>query len=194
MFKRKNPRSTIGHVREMVWPSMGWLRALRYAGHRVVRLSDTTHKIAGGLALGTAVSFSPLIGTHFIQAAILCFIFRFNILAAFIGTAAGNPGTFPFIWWAGYKLGMLVFGFFGWHGAEALPDPVTFSVMWDIARTKPLEIFLPWMLGGYLIGFFVWFPAYFIYYPLVGGARAARQKLREARIHKAAREVTGQKK
>lgn len=192
MFKRRKPRSPLGHAREIFWPSMGWVRAIKYARHRVVRLSDSTHKIAAGLAVGAAMSFSPLVGLHFLQTAIVCYILRFNILASFIGTAVGNPWTFPFIWWASYTLGSYIFGLFGWSGAADLPDEMTLGILWEIIKTQPMQIFLPWMLGGYLIGFAVWFPAYFAFYPMVKAGRAARRRVRLKRMHAAAKELTGQ--
>ena len=42
--------------------------------------------------------FTPFVGFHFVLAAITAWIVRGNILASAIGTAAGNPWTFPFIW------------------------------------------------------------------------------------------------
>lgn len=192
MFKRRKPRGLLGNVREVFWPSMGWWRAIKYTKHRVIRLSDTTHKIAAGLAVGVAISFSPLVGLHFLQTAIICYLFRLNMLASFVGTAVGNPWTFPFIWWAGYTLGSYIFGLFGWQNGAAVPDEMTLNILWDIIKAQPMQIFLPWMLGGYLIGFIVWFPAYFAFYPMVTAGRAARRTVRLRRIHQVAKEVTGQ--
>lgn len=193
MFKRRKPRTMLENLREALWPSMGWQRAFRYAKHRMIRLDDTTRKIAAGLALGAAISFSPLIGTHFIQVAVIAYFMRINVLASLVGTVVGNPWTFPFIWWLSYTVGAYICGVFGWHGIESLPDQLNFEILWEIFKTQPLQILMPWMLGGYLVGFFVWFPAYFIYYYFLKAARAARKRVRLRRLHKVAKEVTGQK-
>jgi uncharacterized protein len=168
---------------------MGWRRTSRYVGHRLIRLADSTQSIAGGLALGFTISFSPLVGLHFLQCVLICYLLRFNILASFIGTSVGNPWTYPFIWWASYETGEWLFGLFGWQSGAPLPDHVTLGVLWDLIQTRPMEIFLPWLLGGTLIGILSFFPAYFLFYRLIYAARLAR---RRARLHKAAREVTGQ--
>ena len=109
MFKRREPLTILQKLREFFWPSMGWGRSLSHFKHRVLRLSDTPRNIALGLAIGAGVSFSPIMFTHFIQGGILSFILRANIPAAIIGTAVGNPWTFPFIWWASLELGSEIF-------------------------------------------------------------------------------------
>ena len=77
--------------------------------------------------------------------------------------------------------------------AAALPEVVDFSVFWDLMTHEPLRIFLPWLLGGYLIAFLIWPFCYLFFYNLVKGAKAARKKARLRKVHKAAKEVTGQK-
>ena len=52
MFKRRVPLTRLQKLREWVWPSMGLVRAGRYTMHRLMRIKDTTHKIALGLAMG----------------------------------------------------------------------------------------------------------------------------------------------
>jgi uncharacterized protein (DUF2062 family) len=85
---------------------MGWMRTANYWGARVNRLPGSVYSIAGGLACGAAVSFTPFVGLHFILGGILAWIIRGNIIASAIGTAVGNPWTFPFIWFWIYKLGL----------------------------------------------------------------------------------------
>lgn len=172
---------------------MGWWRAAKYTHHRIVRLSDTSHKIAGGLAIGAAISFSPLVGTHFIQAGAIAYLFRMNIMASFVGTFVGNPWTFPFIWWGSIKFGGYLFTVLGLPAAESLPETINWSVVWDMITNEPLRVFLPWMLGGYILATLVTFPAYLFYYNFVKAAKLARSKARLRRLHKIAMEVTGQK-
>jgi len=78
---------------------------MTYIWHRVGRLHGTPHSIAGGFAAGAAVSFTPFVGSHFVLAALLAWLTRSNIVAGLIGTAVGNPWTFPFIWFWIYELG-----------------------------------------------------------------------------------------
>lgn len=194
MFKRNKPRTILQNTREMFWPSMGWIRAFHYTRHRVVRLSDTTHKIALGLALGAGISFTPLLGTHFIQAGALAYMLRANFISALIGTFVGNPWTFPFMWWAAISLGSYLLGLFGVSASATLPEHVDFSTLWEIFRNEPVRIFLPWALGGYLICFTSLIVTYPMFYRLVRTAKKARTKARLRKVRKAAIEITGQKK
>jgi uncharacterized protein (DUF2062 family) len=89
---------------------MGFRRAARYAGHRVARLPDSPGAIAGGLAWGAAASFTPFIGLQFLLALLGAWATRCNLVASAIGTAIGNPWTFPFIWAAIYQTGAFMLG------------------------------------------------------------------------------------
>lgn len=163
---------------------MGWGRALSYIKHRLIRLPDTTRSIAIGLAVGTAVSFSPLMGTHLLQGAVLAFLLRGNLFASFIGTAAGNPWTFPFIWWASFSLGTYICELFNWQSGNALPDNIDFNTMIELAKAHPMDIFLPWMVGGYLLCFAVLLPSYYVYHGFIKSARLARTKMAAQRKQK----------
>ncbi len=194
MFKRRVPRTFLQNTRELLWPSMGWIRAAKYNKHRLVRLSDTVHKIALGLALGVAISFSPLVGTHFIQVSILAYFFRANILAALMGTFAGNPLTFPFIWWGGLAFGTFLFEALGFHTSSAMPDNMSIHAISHLFKTRFFETFMPWMLGGYLLGIISIPISYAIFFRMIRSAKKARHRARVSAIRRAAREVTGQDK
>ncbi len=190
MFKRRAPLTFLQQIRELLWPSMGWIRAFHYAKHRVLRLSDTSKSIAAGLAIGMAVSFTPIVGTHFVQAGMIAYFARVNILSALIGTFVGNPWTFPFMWWAAISFGSYLFGIIGLPASTALPDEVTLSVMWDIATSDPLRIFLPWLLGGYLMALLMWPFCYLIFYRLVSAAKAAKVRAKARKLKKNAAQIT----
>ena len=175
MFKRRTPRTVLQNIRELFWPSMGWVRAAHYTKHRVVRLSDSTQKIAFGLAIGVAISFTPILGTHFVQAGFLAYVLRANFLAALIGTFAGNPWTFPFMWWAAISLGSFIFQLLGLPAEAALPEHADFWVIWDLIKSEPYRIFAPWFVGGYLLGALTVPLTYSLFYRLVGSAQAARK-------------------
>lgn len=194
MFKRRKPRTVLQNIKELFWPTMGWVRAARYTKHRVIRLSDSAPRIALGLSIGTAISFTPIVGTHFIQAGFIAYLLRANFLAALIGTFAGNPWTFPFMWWAAMSFGSFLFQLLGLPADISLPEHVNLRVIWDLIEHHPLQLFAPWLVGGYLLGFLTVPLSYSIFYHLVNGAQMARKKAHEKRLHKVAREVTGQKK
>lgn len=58
---------------------------------------------------------------------------------------------------------------------------------------QPMKIYLPMLVGGYICAV-VTFPAfYYTFYYMIKGARTARRKRIERKVHKVAKEVTGQK-
>ncbi len=105
MFARRKKRGISESIHRSIWPKTGWRRALTYFWKRIVRLTATPHAVAAGAAAGAAASFTPLVGFHFILSFALAFLFRGNMLAAGLGTAVGNPLTFPLIWGATYEVG-----------------------------------------------------------------------------------------
>ncbi|MDH3231800.1 MAG: DUF2062 domain-containing protein, partial [Alphaproteobacteria bacterium] len=95
MFRRRTQQPVHHRVSNLIWPRMGWGRVFMYLWHRVGRLHGTPHSISAGFASGAAVSFTPFVGVHFILAALTSWFSRGNIVAGLIGTAVGNPWTFP---------------------------------------------------------------------------------------------------
>lgn len=155
---------------------MGWGRIFRYQKLRVVRLADSTHKIAAGLAFGVSVSFTPFVGTHFIQAGAAAYLTKSNMLASLIGTFVGNPATFPFMWYFAYAVGAAILSAFGVNVDSEMPQgDMSFHFVIEIIQTQFYEIFLPWLIGGYLVAALSWPISYFIFKWLVNGAKKARR-------------------
>ena len=176
MFGRRNPLPVHHRVWSVVWPKAGWRRASRYMAHRVRRLPGTPYRIAAGVASGAAVSFTPFIGLHFVAAALLALLLRGNVVASAIGTAAGNPWTFPFIWTWIYTLGQWLMG------ADAASDfPATLDM--DYIFERPLDVLWPMTLGALPTAVVVWIV---IFWP-VRGAVAEYQHVRHLRIRRKVR-------
>ncbi|WP_249035138.1 DUF2062 domain-containing protein [Pseudemcibacter aquimaris] len=187
MFRRRKQKTFLEKVREFIWPSAGWRRAGNYMKHRLARIDGTPYAIAAGFASGAAVSFTPFVGLHFIFAAVIAWIVRGNILTSAIGTAVGNPWTFPFIWAGSYNLGINLMG------GEATDDLMgqldlmfsSFTIV-DLVN-NPIEalgpflttVFLPMLLGGALIGASLWFFFYWPIYKLVSEYKINRMKRRQ---------------
>ncbi len=179
MFKRRQPLTKLQLLRELFWPSMGWTRMAKFLKFRVLRLSDSSSKIARGLACGASMSFSPLVGTHFIQAGFLAYGIKGNLLGSLIGTFVGNPWTFPLMWYASYFLGVWLFELMGFENMAEMPEHISLPLMWDMLLSDPLSLFLPWMVGGYILVCVSW-PFYFIlFYCLVNAGKKARAIARE---------------
>lgn len=198
MFKRKKPRSYPEIASEFFYPRGGFKRSTTYLWHRLSRLPDQPHRIARGVAVGVFLSFSPLHGFHFIVAALICLMIRGNVLAAFIGTFAGNPLTTPFIALSCVGLGRTILGLPGemspqfifrefanataetWHNIVSAvgPGPTRWTGLAEFYN----EIFVPYAVGGLVLGGIAGTIAYYLTIPIVHRYHARRAKKMEKRI------------
>ncbi|SCA55091.1 conserved membrane hypothetical protein [Candidatus Terasakiella magnetica] len=156
MFRRRQQPKFHQKAIGFFWPAMGWKRSSKYVGHRVARLPGTPYSIAAGFAAGAAISFTPFMGLHIILGAAIAWLTRGNILASAIGTVVGNPWTFPFIWLATYKTGLML----GAGSGAAEEENLEFFVFFDklIEAVKSLDwtyvgdvawpVFWPMFIGG----------------------------------------------
>jgi uncharacterized protein len=194
VFKRRQPKGILQKLRTLVHPPGGWRRAFLYMRHRVTRIPDAPHRIARGVACGIFASFTPLFGLHFFFAVFLAWITRGNVIAALIGTAAGNPLTFPFIALMSIDLGHLILGTtadavpitqimtaFGQAGDEIFRNVRAIfnsdEMRWDRLQRFGKAILLPYFVGGIGPGIFAAFIGYWLSLPVLN----AYQKLRAAR-------------
>lgn len=89
---------------------------------RLSEIKGTTDSIAKGFATGVAVSFTPLVGFHLLIALGICRLFKQNGVAAALGTIAGNPWTFPLIWYLTWHSGYIILD------NPAMQMPTNFSI------------------------------------------------------------------
>ena len=181
LFDRRHKPSLGAKARNLIWPRSGWRRATRYLAHRVRRIPGTPYAIAAGFACGAAVSMTPFPGLHFLLAGMLAWIIGGSILASAIGTAVGNPWTFPFIWLWIFNLGSWVLGSENVLSA----DEITLSYLLD----HPLDILLPMMVGAIPTGLLAWFV---FFWPIRRMVRSYQDHRRDRLARRAlAQESTG---
>ena len=141
---------------------------LYYYKLRLARLPASNYAISSGFACGSMVSFTPLLGLHFILAVIFAFLIRGNFIAALIGTVVGNPITFPFIWGLIYKVGTYV--------TNIQHINIGRKINFDMIINQTYEIFFPMLLGGIIIAPLVWIISYFIIYSFISSYRRRKNK------------------
>ena len=177
MFKRRNPLPFHKRAGAVFWPQSGWRRSGAYVAHRLRRLPGTPYRIAAGFASGAAVSFTPFIGLHFVLAALMALVVRGNVIAAAIGTAVGNPWTFPFIWVWTYSLGQWILG---GESLTVLPEVLSFQHIFD----NPLEVLLPMIVGAIPTAAFAWFVFFWPLQRTVAGYQRARRRRLKRRLRR----------
>lgn len=197
VFKRRDRRSVWKAVKGFFWPQGGWTRAARYVQHRVTRLPDQPHRIARGIFAGVFVTFSPFFGMHFVLAALLSKIIRGNIVASLLATFVGNPLTFFAIAASSLQTGHFLLGTRGRRSEEvthSLSEKFAgaagdlkhnFMAMfsheqanWSRLQVFYHDVYLPYMLGGLIMGLIAGFAAYFFALPII----SVYQKRRKARL------------
>ncbi len=184
MFDRREKPKMHRRARDFLWPSLGWKRSTEYLFHRIGRLPGTAHSIAAGFACGAAISFTPFVGLHFVLAGFCAWAMRANIMASIIGTAVGNPWTFPFIWTLIYNLGVWMGAGGERPNASELDFPTIFSSCMDaLLRFDPVYLFetawpviWPMFLGGLPAFVVVWLGFYFAFRPLIESYQSKRRE------------------
>src|SRR3954464_2815209 len=90
---RRDQPGLLRRLAGWLWPRAGWRRAGSYLLMRLKRLPGTRPARAAGLATGVAVGLTPFLGLHMVLALGLARLTGGNMLAAGLGTLAGNPWT-----------------------------------------------------------------------------------------------------
>ncbi len=143
-------------------------RIISYYKLRLARLPGSNYAISSGFACGAMVSFTPLLGFHFILAIIFAYLIRGNFIAALIGTVVGNPVTFPFIWGLIYKIGTYV--------TNIKVEKINHEINFDMIVSQTYEIFFPMLVGGVIIAPLVWVITYFVIYSFITSFKRRKNK------------------
>jgi len=131
-------------------------------------LPDSNYAISSGFACGAMVSFTPLLGFHFVLAVVFAYLIRGNFIAALIGTVVGNPLTFPFIWGLIYKIGTYV--------TNIKLEKINHEINFDMIVNQTYEIFFPMLVGGVILAPLVWIITYYIIYSSIASFKKRRNK------------------
>ncbi len=167
LFKRRNKDEFWTRLRVWLWPRRNHARSSRYVWKRVLRIRAKPHAIALGFAAGTFASFTPFMGFHFILSFAIAWAARASFIAAGLGTAVGNPLTFPLIWGSTLSLGRLILGRSPESVGKAEGFLATlklsgFQAVWD-------PYILPMIVGGVPLGLIA---GTLFYFPIRTAARA----------------------
>jgi len=204
LFQRRHKLPLLAKIRNMIWPTMGLKRLLQYYKHRTVRIPASAHSIASGLAFGCAISWTPTFGTHLLQCAAFSFIFRANWVAAFLGSALGNPWTTPLMMLIAYHVGKAFFIATGHSDFLHLIDGAAPSfksflkailegkVTLDMLQANFQIYLLPALIGGYMMALATYPLFYYPFYGMIKSARAARAARIAHKVHVEAAEITRQ--
>lgn len=198
MFHRRRNRSFKQSLKEVFYPRGGWKRTAQYVWYRLRRLPDAPHRIARGVAAGVFISFTPFFGFHLIGAGMLAWLFGGNVIAALLATLIGNPITFPFIAVAAVTLGRNLLGLENSGGATRIVSEIgratgdlgnnilslisSRDAEWGRLAVFFHDVFVPYILGGVLLGLLAAAVAHILTVPLIRAYQRHRSD-RRARRH-----------
>jgi hypothetical protein len=186
LFRSRETPSFRQRARVALWPRVSWRRSVRYLHRRVVRLSGSPHAIALGVAIGAGVAFTPLLGFHTLIAVGIAFLLGGNLIAAALGTAFGNPLTFPFIWGGTYRLGKAILGAPHVHGEENVAHSLavrSLDAVWPLMKPMLVGAIPLGLAGGAII--------YVVVYQAIIAFRAVRRERIAARFRERNGDLAG---
>ena len=146
-----------------------WKRKLRLFYLRLLRLRGEPEEVAGGLAIGVFIGFTPTVPLHTVLAVLIALLFRKSKLAAALGCWIANPFVLPFIYVLDYQVGHFMLG------TERLSLDLS-ALSGSYLINLGSEIAIPLFIGGLVVGLFSVLPSYFLTKRLVVLYRGRRRK------------------
>ncbi len=121
-------------------------RRIREVWNKLARIHASPHEIAAGFALGVFVSFLPIIPLRTVVAMAAAWLFRQNVVAAFVGKSISFLyfPLVPFLWVAEYRLGRHIHAVEKAAAFDRAHLGEVFHMGWDV--------FAATFIGGALIG------------------------------------------
>ena len=176
LFRRKKPTVFSG-VASFFWPQKGFVRGWIYLMLRILRIRSSDYSLAAGIASGVAVSFTPLIGFHFVLAGVLAWLVRGNMLMAMIGTVVGNPWTFPLIWVVIHSVGIWILG-------TPTTETDVSMLSYEILMESPGSVLVSMMLGGLVTGSITGLIVFALSYSYAGKIKAKLNQIKASRLRR----------
>jgi hypothetical protein len=171
LFKRRDAQSYWGRFRLWLWPRVSFRRSGLYFLKRILRLSGTPYAIAMGAAVGVAVSFTPLLGFHFLLTFAVAWLFGANMIAGAIATSVANPLTLPIIWAGTYQTGHFILSGVGGAPPARLEHEITHRSLSEI-----LPLVEPMMVGSVPLGLLAGALTYLVVHKAVSTYQEARRR------------------
>ncbi len=171
LFRRRTRLGLWSRFRLWLWPRVSWRRSALYYAKRILRLSGTPYAIAMGAAVGAFASFTPFVGLHLILTVVLAWLLRANMIAGALGTAIGNPLTFPLIWASTFEIGQIIL-----RGAsDGAPDRLEHELT-NKSFEQIIPLIKPMLVGALPLGLIAGGLTYLIAYKGVSAYQQARRK------------------
>ena len=147
---------------------MKFSRQLKYYYLRFIRLRGSPDELALGIAFGVFVGMMPIMPFQIALAVTLAIFFKGSKITAALGTWISNPFNWYFLYFFSYKIGAMILGLSEKHrGFSTIMESVrhgeeAMTVIGKLASASG-SIMAAFLLGGFVMGFIVAIPSYFIF-------------------------------
>ncbi|MDD5432083.1 MAG: DUF2062 domain-containing protein [Candidatus Omnitrophica bacterium] len=143
---------------------------------KLLRLNNTPHEIALGVALGVFIAIMPLYGLHTVMVVIAAILVKkSNKIAILLGTNISLPPTVPFITWAGYEIGKFIL-------RDDLPS-LAWSDFKGITFKKIADLYPPLFLGSIVLGLVCAVIFYFLTYFIIKSVMKRRYNKKQGGLN-----------
>lgn len=150
-------------------PGARWKRRFRLLYLRILRLRGQPEEVAGGMAIGVAIGFTPTVPLHLVLGVFIAFLLGKSKLAAVLGGQVANPFFLPFIYILDYRVGQAITGASG-------PSLVSADFSASYVLNLGWEIYYPLLAGGIVVGSLSVIPTYFMTKKIVMLYRERRRR------------------
>ncbi len=128
------------------------IRKIKATVVHLLKLNNTPHGIALGVAIGVFIAITPTYGLHTVLVVIAAFFIpQANKMAIFLGTNISLPPTLPFITWGGYEIGRLVLDRTYPDLSEAYFGNLSHLSLWGIVKAIKY-MYKPLFIGSVILG------------------------------------------
>ena len=157
---------------------MKLFRAVRLKYLQLLRIKDTPHRVALGLAIGVAAGCLPCMGFQSFLALPVAFIIHANKIASLIGVWWTNPITFIPIYYSEYVIGTLLSDYSALNYSEFYQKISQLNNLEDV-RNLGLEILIPMTIGSLITAIVLGPVSFFFFRDLLQRRRNRRLKKRK---------------
>lgn len=133
---------------------------------KLLNLKDAPHALAGGVAIGMFIGFTPLFGVKTLLCLVLAYLLRCNPIAAVISVSLHDVVTpiWPVLLEIEYKIG---WDFLGWMREAPPQTPSLHFHLRDVMQwTTFLGVGLPMLIGSLFLSTPAAFLAYWLTLPI----------------------------
>jgi hypothetical protein len=166
---------------------------LRLFKERLTQIRDTPHAIAGGVAIGLVLGFTPLLGLKTVLAVLIAWLFRCSKLSAALAVTFHDillPLMPVILRW------QFQIGFYLLYSPHRLPPKLKFTHLHyeDYISWKTLHILWPTFIGSVLMAAPLGVMAYFLTLGIVSRAQARQNRATPGAQPQEAADASGTKR